>query len=299
MAYIKVPLKNVLNIRTIVTLHYFEFSPQYRTAGETHDFWEMVYVDSGELDICGGSQEHHMRQGDVIFHKPNEFHDVRCDGVHTASIFIVTFDCASPAMKFFYERVMSVPAELRPAITAIMEEGARNFEVEHHPLRLRANAPIGGEQLFHMYLETFLIRLMRWEEDQTDHNRLFTSQETLEDCLSGDIISYMKEHLYENVTLEDICEHFHFGKSYLCRVFKENTGNSIMQYYMELKIEEAKYLLHTTQMSISHISDRLGFENPQYFARVFRKMTGNAPRDYRKKSVTRFAKKGTLLRRVP
>ena len=299
MAYIKIPLKNVLNIRTIITMHYFDFSPQYKTKGETHDFWEMVYVDSGELDIRGGEHDHHLHQGDVIFHKPNEFHDVRCDGIHTASIFLVTFDCTSPAMKFFHERWMTVPGELRSAISAVMEEGVRNFEIGRYPLRLLPGAPIGGEQLFHMYLETFLIRLMRWEDDQNDSNRLFTSQETLEDCLANDIVQYMKEHLYETLTLDDICSHFHFGKSYLCRVFKENTGHSIMQYYTEMKVTEAKLLLHTTQMSITHISERLGFENPQYFARVFRKLTGNTPREYRKSSFTKFAKKGAPLRRAP
>jgi len=299
MPYIKVPLKNVLNIRTIVTIYCLDFSPQYYTKGESHDFWEIVYVDSGELQVGADQTTHLLHQGDIIFHKPNEFHNVRCDGVHPASIFIVTFDCSSPAMQFFYNRMMTVPAELRFLITAMMEEGMRNFEVGRNGMRPRQDAPIGGQQLFQMYLETFLIRLMRWESDQDDHKRIFTSQETLESCLSDDIIQYMKNHLYENLTLDDICSYFHFGKSYLCRIFKENTGRSLIQYYNEMKITEAKYLLHTTQMSICRISEQLGFENPQYFARVFRKLTGNTPRDFRKKAFTHFAEKGTLLRRVP
>ena len=76
MTYIRVPLKNTISINRIVTVYYHEFSPKYKTRGESHDFWEIVYVDRGEIDLRGGDLVHHMREGEVIFHQPDEFHSV-------------------------------------------------------------------------------------------------------------------------------------------------------------------------------------------------------------------------------
>ena len=57
MEHIRIPLKNLLSVSRIITLYYFDFSPDYRTVGEAHDFWEMVYVDSGKLNLQGGEQK--------------------------------------------------------------------------------------------------------------------------------------------------------------------------------------------------------------------------------------------------
>ena len=281
MTYIKLPLKNVLTVRSIITLYYFDFPPEYRTRGESHDFWEMVYVSSGGLWVRDGDERRHLRCGDVILHAPNVFHNVECDGTHPASVFIVTFICSSSAMQFFRSKVFSVPPELRSAITNIIDEGMRNFEVGKYPLTPLPDAPIGGQQLFHMYLEEFLIRLMRTGQDGSTPRRLFTSKKNLEDCLAADVIAYLHDHLSNAVSLEDVCRHFHFGKSHLCRIFKENTGYSIMHYYSGLRVERAKVLLRTTSESIAAIADQLGFESPEYFARVFRKHMGCSPSAFR------------------
>lgn len=281
MPYIKLPLKNVLTVRSIITLYYFDFAPDYRIKGEAHDFWELVYVSNGEIWARDGDERRHLRRGDMILHAPNVFHNIECDGIHPASVFIVTFHCSSSAMQFFRGKVFSVPPELRAAIGNIMDEGMRNFEVGKYPLTPLPDAPIGGQQLFHMYLEEFLIRLMRTGQDGSDPQRLFTSKKNLEDCLAADVVAYLHAHLDRAVTLEEVCRHFHFGKSHLCRIFKENTGSPMMHYHAALRIDRAKTLLRTTSDSVAAIADQLGFESPEYFARVFRKHTGRSPSAFR------------------
>ena len=54
MPYIRVPLNNILNVDRIITLYRFSFRPDYASKGEAHDFWEMVYVDEGEVGLQGG-----------------------------------------------------------------------------------------------------------------------------------------------------------------------------------------------------------------------------------------------------
>ncbi len=291
MAYIKIPLKNIVTIHRIVTLIHNDFSPTYQTKGESHDFWEIVYVDRGELYLRGGEREHLLKQGEIIFHQPNEFHSVRCDGTHSASVFIVSFDCRSPAMRFFREKVMEVPRELRPILQLLTEECNQSFHLCSHPLRQTDAPPLGGQQLIRNYLECFLIRLMRAASDEGNpQETFFPSQEHLESSLAEDIENYLKARLCERITLEDLCREFHFGTSTLCNVFRKRTGKPILRYFLELKIEEAKRLLYEDRRTITEISEHLGFENPQYFSRIFRQYVGVCPREFRSMTIYKAVK---------
>ena len=74
MTYIKTKLKRSIDIDAIITLHYFEYMKDYVFDGESHDFWEFVFVDSGNLFVTAGDKEVLLASNEMIFHKPNEFH---------------------------------------------------------------------------------------------------------------------------------------------------------------------------------------------------------------------------------
>lgn len=279
--FIRVPLKNILNISRVITIHCYDLAPTYYNQGETHDFWEIVYLDRGELNLRAGKRYHTLKQGEIIFHQPNEFHNIECDGAHSASVFIITFDCHSSAMKYFCEKITKVPAELKPLIKRLIDESTQTFHVSQYPLTMLDNAPIGGQQLIRLYLEEFLILMIRSEERKRESGLVFTSRESLENTLVQEIENYLAAHLYDRVTLETLSEHFHFGKSHLCDVFKKSTGESILQYHLKLKITEAKRLLRERHLTVSKISEKLGFDNPAYFSRMFHTQTGMSPRAYR------------------
>ena len=100
--------------------------------------------------------------------------------------------------------------------------------------------------------------------------------------LVEEICEHMKNHIYGNLSLDDLTERFHFGKSFLCEQFKKNTGKSPINYYLDLKLSEAKRLLREGDMTITEIAENLGFESPEYFSRYFKKRVGHSPRDFKK-----------------
>ena len=282
MASIRVSLKNILNIRQIYTLYCFDFAPNYSTKGESHDFWELVYVDNGEVGLFGGEQLHHVTAGQMILHKPNEFHRVVCDGQHAARVFIITFECHSAAMKFFYDKVFSVPSELKGLMKLFVEECSESFHMSKIPLKPKEHSPIGGQQLIHNYLECILIRMMRAGGADSDHRaHLYPSRESLEHHLVRDIDEYLLSHLDSRICLGELSEELHFGVSTLCNIYKNVTGKTIMNSFLNLKIDKAKQMLREEQTSISSISESLGFDTPQYFSRMFHRYTGTSPRDFR------------------
>ena len=72
--YKKNRIKNYISVSSVVTIHYFEFTKDYIYNGESHDFWEMVYVDKGEIIATAAEEDIILRQGEALFHKPMEFH---------------------------------------------------------------------------------------------------------------------------------------------------------------------------------------------------------------------------------
>lgn len=278
---VKIPLKSVINIQNVITILCYDLAPTYSNKGESHDFWEFVYVDRGEVGAQAGNTFHHLSKGDIIFHRPDEFHNLVCDGKESASIFVITFDCHSPAMKFFNNKIIKLPKELNSLMKRIIEESSNTFRITKYPLAQKDNAPFGGKQLLRLYLEELLLRLIRSETDEPVFESAFATREEYENTLSHRISEFLAEHLYDKVTIDMLTEHFHLGKSRLCEVFKNSYGDTIIHYYLFLKIEEAKRLLRENSLTISEISEKLNFESAAYFSRLFKKFVGASPSEYR------------------
>ena len=73
MTYIKTTLKREIAIDSIITIHYFEYMKDFVFHGESHDFWEFLYVDQGSVIVQAGENHFRMEAGDIIFHEPMNF----------------------------------------------------------------------------------------------------------------------------------------------------------------------------------------------------------------------------------
>lgn len=92
---------------------------------------------------------------------------------------------------------------------------------------------------------------------------------------------YMNEHIEKKITLNEIASHFGYSESHFYRLFLKEIHYSPMNYFLHLKIERACQLLVHTGMKINQISFKLGFEDPYYFSRMFTKIVGASPKNYR------------------
>lgn len=279
--YVKHRLVNILTINKIVSILYWEFDKNFDFSGESHDFWELVYVDKGEIIATAGKREVLLKQGDIIFHKPNEFHKLQANGESAPNVFVMTFDCHSPSVRYFRGKHLHLNAQQRKLIAQILEEATATFKrpfidpVLNKPILLE-DAVLGGQQMIRLYLEQLLILLMRG--DRSD--MIFSTKDTLDSHLVRQMISLLEENLCESMTIDEISHRLNYSRTYLCTAFKQETGCSIMQYYTEKKIEEAKRLLREGNLNITQISDRLNFCNPHYFSSTFKKIAHMSPREY-------------------
>ena len=91
----------------------------------------------------------------------------------------------------------------------------------------------------------------------------------------------MNENIENRLTLKELASHFGYSESYMYRLFYKETHFAPMNYFLHMKIKRACQLLRNTNMKVNQISFKLGFEDPYYFSRIFKKIVGQSPKDYR------------------
>ncbi len=97
-----------------------------------------------------------------------------------------------------------------------------------------------------------------------------------------DSIEYINNHYKENLTLDEISAKAGFSRFHFSRLFKENTGSTVVELINAKRCEAATILLRETSMPISEICFECGYDSPSYFAKTFSKIYGYLPSDYRK-----------------
>ena len=128
-------------------------------------------------------------------------------------------------------------------------------------------------------LEVLIINMVR----RTKANLIVApSQKITKECHF--VEQYINNHYQEDITLELLSEKTYMSKFYLVHAFKQYKGVSPINYLIQLRVQQAKELLETTNYSIAQISDSCGFSSQSYFSQVFKKACGMTPNAYRKSS---------------
>ena len=196
--------------------------------------------------------------------------------VDTMNPDIVIMDINMPLMNGL--EVIQILKRKYPRIAFIIVSGYDDFEYCREALRLKIVdyilKPVNFEE-FGEIIDNLKITIYKDEEESV-------VEKSNENQLIFNMTGYLKEHLSEEITLKKLAEEFHLSPNYVGQVFKDKIGVNYQAYLTNLRIEEAKSLLLTTQKPVAEISELVGYNDYRIFTRTFKRIEKVPPTRYRK-----------------
>ncbi|MDY4611256.1 MAG: helix-turn-helix domain-containing protein [Sphaerochaetaceae bacterium] len=275
-----------ISVTHIVTAHYFIYPENFYFPGESHDFWEFLYVDKGEVEVMADTTLHTLAQGQIIFHEPGEFHSVVCNNRTAPNLVVLSFVCKSPVMDFFRGKILSVSEKERRLLSTIIQEAEEAFDSRLEDpylkgMHRRKSQRFGCEQILRCSIELLLLQFYRQTAKvpirQTTNIKTTTSYLRM-----AGIFNYLEDNVTQRISLNEVCRAASMSRASLEKMFREYTGQSVMEYFDRFKAKEAKRLLQDGRYNVSDIADMLGYSSIHYFSRRFKSLEGLSPTEYAK-----------------
>ena len=256
-----------LNIEEILTNYYQVRKGNYIFPGESHDYYELVYIDHGELDTTVSDQEYHLKKYDLMLYYPGQFHAQSTAPDSTCSYLTINFNMNCEIEGDLSSKVFHTKKDVYQALSKYMKAIQSNDYLSH--------------ELAMIYLKEVLILLFQNGMDEVK-NPSNPMQEHYENSLLNEILVFIHNNVYTAFTVEDLCQKFSISRSTLQSLFKTNIHITPKQYISNIKLGQAKLLIQEHKYTISEISDLLGFTSIHYFSRKFKLEFGMSPTDYSK-----------------
>lgn len=281
-------IQKSIEIEFISSIHYFEFDDTFVDRPESHDTWELVYIDRGKCDVISDGDVIHLKQGEMFFHKPGEVHLLKVNKGATPNIIIVAFYSRSEAMRYFEKQKIVTSMTAKQHIAAIIHEASNTFDLPfNNPKmkRLKLKPEDGlwaGQQTIALRLELMLIEMVRENHYYITNRKMFVPKDIIEDDFVLKIVEFMEERLYGKFTMDELSREMNFGKTHISRTFSKACGYSVIDYFTKMKVNESKRLIRESKYNFFEISEMLMFSNSHYFSTVFKKHTGMTPTQYKK-----------------
>ena len=134
--------------------------------------------------------------------------------------------------------------------------------------------------------EQSVVDLIRWAGYIVDKAFEYEEEIPRSQTLIERIHGYIHEHYQEEIGRNEIGAEFHLVPEYLARLYKRKTGKNLKDYINEYRIEQAKFLLKTSEMLVSDIASEVGIDNFSYFSTLFKRSTGRSPNEYRRQETS-------------
>ena len=261
-------ISSSLDISEIYTKFYQEKGTNYNFSGEKHSYWELTYVDKGELLTTIDGVSYHLKQGDLIFYAPMQFHTQSTFEKISSSYLTINFKMNFNHADLLCNKIFSLKRDSYFIVTKLIEE--------------LSNDNLYSNDLSLCYLKELIIQMLRLDNSHFHSKPTTHMQQTYENELLNDILLYIDNNIYEKISVSTLCEHFCISTSMLHSLFRKNMNNTAKNYINELKLSKSKELIRNSTHTLSEISEMLGFSSIHYFSKKFKSYFNISPTEYSK-----------------
>lgn len=236
------------------------------------DQYILLYCKEGCGHVQIENRTYTLSPNQFIILPPNIMHQYEADTKDPWTIYWIHFK-GSKAKNM--TRGFDIPHSIPPSKESRIEERLNVFEEMY--TTLKRGYDIDNIAYVNLCLGYFLATFLF-----VDQYRTATSQSEYQGSIINWAIYYMHENINKLLSIEDVASYINYSSSYFYRKFRKETGVAPMAYFTQMKINKAFELLTETDMQINQIAAMLGYLDPLYFTKVFKKVTGMSPNKYKK-----------------
>ncbi|MGM9680438.1 MAG: helix-turn-helix domain-containing protein [Eubacteriales bacterium] len=263
-----------------------------RTGLHKHDFVEIAYIASGSGRHRVEDEEYPAHRGDLYLFNSGVPHDFIADPGSTLLIYNCIFlpaalhdelmggsDFLSVAYEYLFHSLISPEKTVKyirlqdsaSELATVLEEMQREYLGKKDGYRNMMKADLRR-------LLILIFRAYRNDGSQIQDPGVYRR------LIVSSVLSYMREHSGEEIRCDDLAEHAYVSSGYLARIFKAETGKTMNVFLREIRMEQAKELLLSTNDTVREIAARVGYSDLKFFYEIFRKSTGVTPGEWRERA---------------
>lgn len=234
-----------------------------------HEHLELLYILSGEGEffcnqksfcasagetvVINGSEIHYMRSKERVKYICVIINPVFFKNLNFENIILKSKIPQDPFVSLRFEKILSESRSKEP----------------YFDMRIMGETYMLAAHLAAEYTEAKL--------SDSEYERLLSGMKKI-----NGILDYIHGHYGEAISTARLAKHFYLSEGYICHIFKEATGKTIISYLNEFRVEKAAVLLEKTEENVSVVAEKCGFENVTYFNKIFKRHFGTTPVCYRK-----------------
>lgn len=244
------------------------YPPGYYFLGEFHDFWEAVHVRSGVMTATGDGRIYRLSAGDVLFHKPMEFHTVRIEDAAT-HLMIISFSAHGTGMESFRNRMMTLHRDetgLFSIVTKKFAEAERCWNCGD--MTGFETAGNSGAVVLESLLLSLSGRPDGFSRDLSPGEKRWI-----------DIISVMKDNIGEMLSVPELAARCNMGVSSFKKAMHSVSDVGAAKFFLGMKLRRVMEMLDSGS-TLKEAAFSVGFTDMNYFSTVFRRETGMTAREY-------------------
>lgn len=249
-----------------------------------HPEIEITYVKEGSMHYRINNRSFYLKEGDIIFCNSNALHSGEMENQEDCSYIPITFD---PKLIYGFFQSTICTRYVDPVIQnlAVCALHIDYSEKWHETFRDRMLEVISLDKkkpdFYELDISIRMQLLWRLLVEHLPHQPVSTTSDFTEYERIRRILSYIEQNYMNQITLDDISEHIHLCESECTRLFKRHMNTTLFSFLQEYRIERSLEYLNTKE-SISSIAEKTGFSDSNYYSKVFSKIKGCSPREYRK-----------------
>lgn len=272
------PIKRKFLIDGFYSAFRFDWDESFTFCGESHNFWEAVFVKSGTVEVTENENVYTLDKGNIIFHSPMEFHRIKSAYGSSPTVFVISFSVTGNLPEKLGDGVFTLNSDEIGECEDICKMALKFKSCESGAdTPATYDTELLGQELSDR-LSLFLTAIGR----RATRGSISMTQSAME---YRKLVSFMLTHVCENLTLSEIAKSNNVSVSYTKLLFKTYAGISPKAYFNKLRVRCATELLNKGQ-SITDIAELMNFSSPNYFSAFYKKLTGVSPTSHQKNTVT-------------